>query len=178
MDEQKAKELIEKGMENSIKFGEMIHSASLALADEGIITPLELSAISNCLLGFEGHKLAVFLSRIHDRGSKFEDMRDDVCMEFSGSGRLLIGSRIAQLEEEDTLFHFEATPNHAIESLLECTLPEAVERIAHMDIPPDCSHILKVLGWQRHEWNIEKLEAGLVTEARRRIRKQRKGKKK
>lgn len=157
MEENKAKELIETGMARSIEFGERIHGMANSLMVDNKLTAWEVSNISNCLLNFESVRLSRFISDLHDRGSEFDAMRDEI----NGISNYLL-----------------AGPNLAIESLIECTLPEAIDQIAHMNIPPDCSHILKVLGWQRRDWTIEKLEAGLVTEARRRIRRSRKGNKK
>ena len=72
-----------------------------------------------------------------------------------------------------------ANPSVAVESLMELTMPEVVKSIAHMEIPSEISHIIKVIGWNRPLWMVEKLEASLISAARKRIKwVEKKGKKK
>jgi hypothetical protein len=152
MEESKAKEYIETGMTKSIEFGERIHAIGNRLCDNGEITSVELIEIGMALTSFNVLKLDSLVSSFFGRGSEIRD----------------------EIERIDN--YLVADPNLAIESLLECTLPEAVQSICHRIIPPEVSHILRVLGWNRRSWALEKTEAGMVFQARRKVRRERRRK--
>jgi hypothetical protein len=104
--------------------------------------------------------------------------------DMQGVMRLLAGLSCRGIEMEDlTLFlvsyvsdetNLRQSPSKTVEFLLSITNPEFVMHIEEMNIPPEISHIFKVIGWNRIGFSLERLEAALVSRARMLKKKQKK----
>jgi len=154
METEKAKEFIEGGMGLSIAFGEKLGEMVSQARDAGEIDARESDGMFDCLMKFESVKLSAMTQRLNHRGLILETMNEMI----KGIDNVL-----------------RANPVVAVDALMELTLPEVINSIAHLEIPSEISHIIKVVGWNRPLWSVERLEASLVSEARKRIKKSRKG---
>lgn len=155
MTETKAKEFVEGGMRLSIAAGEKISELIGAARESGEINEAEEHRMVECLTRFEGVALRVAVEGLSSRGPIMASIEDFV----------------SHMDES-----LRANPSVAIESILELTLPGVIEGIARRNIPAEISHVMKVVGWNRPMWNVERMEAGIISRAREIIRAQRKGK--
>jgi hypothetical protein len=104
--------------------------------------------------------------------------------DMQGVMRLLAGLSCRGIEMEDLTFflvsyvsdetNLRQSPSKTVEFLLDITNPEFVTHIEEMNIPPEISHIFKVIGWNRIGFSLERLEAALVSRARMLKKKQKK----
>jgi len=104
--------------------------------------------------------------------------------DMQGVMRLLAGLSCRGIEMEDLTFflvsyvsdetNLRQSPCKTVEFLLDITNPEFVTHIEEMNIPPEISHIFKVVGWNRIGFSLERLEAALVSRARMLKKKQKK----
>ncbi len=154
METEKAKEFIEGGMGLSIAFGEKLGELVSSAREAGEINHIESDSMIACLMDFQAVKLNAIVQKLFHRGLIMETISE-----------VIRGI-------DDTL---RANPSVAVDALMELTMPEVIESIAHLEIPSEISHIIKVVGWNRPLWSIERMEASLVSEARKRIKKSRKG---
>lgn len=154
MERTKAKEYIEEGMRLSIDYGERIGSlAKKALHDEEI-TAGEADQVNDAVINFRSGQLARVTEWLSHRGTACQAMAD-------------FASRIGH--------HLRSNPAVAIDALVELSTAESIQSMAHLDIPIEVSHAIRVLGWNRPGWSVEKLEAGIVSACRNEIKSIRKG---
>lgn len=145
METEKAKEFVEGGIGLGLAFGEALMALADAAVEQDEISPIEHSKIRRYLYTFEGIALQRYMQNLR-RGNNTDQMCDVI---------------------NDIDNRLRSNPMVAIDSLICLTTPEAINMISTGEIPAECTHILKSLGWQRPSWTIEKMEQLLIWQARK-----------
>jgi hypothetical protein len=151
-----AKEYIEGGMGSSIALREELESRFKRAFDGGEINNGEYNLLVISAGNWDMQGVMRLLAGLSCRGIEMEDLTFFL---------------VSYVSDETNL---RQSPCKVVEFLLDITNPEFVTHIEEMNIPPEISHIFKVVGWNRIGFSLERLEAALVSRARMLRKKQKK----
>jgi len=151
-----AKEYIEGGMGSSIALREELESRFKRALEGGEISHGEYNVLIIATGNWDMQGILRLLGNLSCRGIEMEDLT----------------IFLASFVSDET--NLRQSPVKVVEFLLDITNPEFVVHIEEMNIPPEISHIFKVIGWNRIGFSLERLEAALVSRARMLKKKQRK----
>jgi hypothetical protein len=151
-----AKEYIEGGMGSSIALREELESRFKRAFDGGEINNGEYNLLVISAGNWDMQGVMRLLAGLSCRGIEMEDLTFFL---------------VSYVSDETNL---RQSPSKTVEFLLDITNPEFVTHIEEMNIPPEISHIFKVIGWNRIGFSLERLEAALVSRARMLKKKQKK----
>jgi hypothetical protein len=151
-----AKEYIEGGMGSSIALREELEARFKRAYDGGEINNGEYNLLVISAGNWDMQGVMRLLAGLSCRGIEMEDLTFFL---------------VSYVSDETNL---RQSPCKVVEFLLDITNLEFVTHIEEMNIPPEISHIFKVIGWNRIGFSLERLEAALVSRARMLKKKQRK----
>jgi len=151
-----AKEYIEGGMGSSIALREELEARFKRAYDGGEINNGEYNLLVISAGNWDMQGVMRLLAGLSCRGIEMEDLTFFL---------------VSYVSDETNL---RQSPAKTVEFLLDITNPEFVCHIEEMNIPPEISHIFKVVGWNRIGFSLERLEAALVSRARMLKKKQKK----
>jgi hypothetical protein len=151
-----AKEYIEGGMGSSIALREELEARFKRAYDGGEINNGEYNLLVISAGNWDMQGVMRLLAGLSCRGIEMEDLTFFL---------------VSYISDETNL---RQSPCKVVEFLLDITNPEFVTHIEEMNIPPEISHIFKVIGWNRIGFSLERLEAALVSRARMLKKKQKK----
>jgi hypothetical protein len=151
-----AKEYIEGGMGSSIALREELEARFKRAFDGGEINNGEYNLLVISAGNWDMQGVMRLLAGLSCRGIEMEDLTFFL---------------VSYVSDETNL---RQSPSKTVEFLLDITNPEFVTHIEEMNIPPEISHIFKVIGWNRIGFSLERLEAALVSRARMLRKKQKK----
>lgn len=151
-----AKEYIEGGMGSSIALREELDLRFKRAFEGGEISNCEYNMLVISAGNWDMQGVMRLLASLSCRGIEMEDLT----------------IFLASFTLDET--NLRQSPCKTVEFLLDITNPEFVIHIEEMNIPPEISHIFKVIGWNRIGFSLERLEAALVSRARMLKKKQRK----
>jgi hypothetical protein len=151
-----AKEYIEGGMGSSIALREELEARFKRAYDGGEINNGEYNLLVISAGNWDMQGVMRLLAGLSCRGIEMEDLTFFL---------------VSYVSDETNL---RQSPCKVVEFLLDITNPEFVTHIEEMNIPPEISHIFKVIGWNRIGFSLERLEAALVSRARMLKKKQKK----
>lgn len=151
-----AKEYIEGGMGSSIALREELEARFKRAYDGGEINNGEYNLLVISAGNWDMQGVMRLLAGLSCRGIEMEDLTFFL---------------VSYVSDETNL---RQSPSKTVEFLLDITNPEFVTHIEEMNIPPEISHIFKVIGWNRIGFSLERLEAALVSRARMLKKKQKK----
>jgi hypothetical protein len=151
-----AKEYIEGGMGSSIALREELEARFKRAYDGGEINNGEYNLLVISAGNWDMQGVMRLLAGLSCRGIEMEDLTFFL---------------VSYISDETNL---RQSPCKVVEFLLDITNPEFVTHIEEMNIPPEISHIFKVVGWNRIGFSLERLEAALVSRARMLKKKQKK----
>lgn len=151
-----AKEYIEGGMGSSIALREELEARFKRAFDGGEINHGEYNLLVISAGNWDMQGVMRLLAGLSCRGIEMEDLTFFL---------------VSYVSDETNL---RQSPCKVVEFLLDITNPEFVTHIEEMNIPPEISHIFKVVGWNRIGFSLERLEAALVSRARMLKKKQKK----
>lgn len=151
-----AKEYIEGGMGSSIALREELESRFKRAFEGGEISNCEYNMLVISAGNWDMQGVMRLLASLSCRGIEMEDLT----------------IFLASFVSDET--NLRQSPAKTVEFLLDITNPEFVCHVEEMNIPPEISHIFKVVGWNRIGFQLERLEAALVSRARMLRKKQKK----
>jgi hypothetical protein len=151
-----AKEYIEGGMGASIALREELESRFKRALEGGEINHGEYNLLIIAAGNWDMQGIIRLLRDLSCRGIEMEDLT----------------IFLASYTLDETNLRQSACKT--VEFLLDITNPEFVVHIEEMNIPPEITHIFKVIGWNRIGFSLERLEAALVSRARMLKKKQKK----